>query len=574
MIRSRVLISGDLMSLHRGAEETKLAIEAELSYYGLTDEVEVSYTGQIDRSDLLPAVVVYPEGVVYGPVTPEDGAFIVEEHLYKGRVVERLKAPVDILTSQTARVIEQKGTTYAQKRVVLRRAGDIDPDSIEDYIINDGYFALGKALSEMTPAEVLQEVKASKLQGRGGAGFPTGLKWSFVVSQPEEPKYVVCNADESEPGTFKDRLILEGDPHAVLEGMALAGYAVGASEGWIYIRGEYKMAKEKLQRAIRQAEEMNLLGDNIMETDFSFHIHVHAGAGAYICGEETALLESMEGNRGVPRIRPPYPTVSGFRGQPTVVNNVETLANVPPIILNGASWFRSIGTENSPGTKVYTMLGDVNVTGLVETPMGTTLREIIEIYGGGMKDGKTFKCAQTGGSAGTIIPADLLDVPMDFASMGSHNAGLGSGALLVCDENTCVVDLAYVLVRFFKTESCGKCTPCRVGTAQMLEALDRLRKGYAKQSDLERLEEIAEYAREASFCGLGQAAPVPILSGLCHFREEFEAHICGECPAGVCPTAPKPACETPVAEEKCAPVPWRPDTEYPLDDPSQIEEAR
>ena len=408
---------------------------------------------------------------------------------------------------------------------MLRRAGVIDPYSIEEYIAEDGYFALGQALTEMKPAEVLGTVKDSNLQGRGGAGFPTGLKWSFVAARPEETKYIVCNADESEPGTFKDRLILEGDPHAVLEGMALAGYATGAHEGWIYIRGEYVMAKDILNHAIEQAEAMGVLGDNILDSGFSFHVHVHAGAGAYVCGEETALLESLEGRRGVPRIRPPYPTVKGFRNMPTVVNNVETLANVPPIILNGADWYRGIGTKRSPGTKVYTMLGAVNHTGLIETPMGTTLREVIDIYGGGMKNGKAFKCAQTGGSSGTIIPSDFLDVPMDFASMAEKGAGLGSGALLIADEDTDIVDLAYVLVRFFKTESCGKCTPCRVGTRQMLEALLRLKGGYAKKADLDRLEEIANYVRTASFCGLGQAAPVPILTGLQYFREEFEAKL-------------------------------------------------
>lgn len=524
MIRARVLISGDPVSLYRKAEATKLAIEAELSYYGLEDEVQVSYTGRIDRTDLLPAVIVYPEGVMYGPVNPEDGALIVAEHLYKGRVVEHLKIATDIHTSQVADSLERQANTRDQKRVVLRRAGLIDPDNIEDYIEYDGYFALGKVLSEMKPEDLLKTVKDSKLQGRGGAGFPTGLKWSFVVSQ-SDPKYIICNADESEPGTFKDRLILEGDPHAVLEGMALAGYAVGAHEGWIYIRGEYKMAREKLNKAIEQAKSLNLLGDNIMGSDFSFHIHVHAGAGAYVCGEETALLESMEGERGVPRIRPPYPTVSGFRGRPTVVNNVETLANIPPIVLNGADWYRSIGTERSPGTKVYTILGNINSTGLIETPMGITLREIIELYGGGMKDGKAFKCAQTGGASGTIISADMLDVPMDFASMADHDVSLGSGALLICDEDTDIVDMAYVLVRFFKCESCGKCVPCRVGNSQMLEALERLKSGNAKKADLDRLEEIATYIQRASFCGLGQAAAVPILSGLRYFREEFEAHL-------------------------------------------------
>ncbi|MGC9467190.1 MAG: NADH-quinone oxidoreductase subunit NuoF [Anaerolineae bacterium] len=525
MIRSSVLISGDPISLSRGAEETKLAIEAELSFYGLEDEVQVGYTGRVNRTDVLPVVVVYPEGTVYGPVSPKDAAEIVEEHLYKGRVVGHLTVSAEVAAAEIDTLGPEGDTLADQKRIVLKRAGTIDPYSVDEYIAYDGYFALGRALSEMTPDEVLQTVKDSKLQGRGGAGFPTGLKWTFVAQQPETTRYIVCNADESEPGTFKDRLIVEGDPHAVLEGMALAGYAVGAHEGWIYIRGEYAMARDILNHAIEQAEELNLLGDNILGSDFSFHIHVHAGAGAYICGEETALLNSLEGDRGMPRIRPPYPTVKGFRNKPTVVNNVETLANVPPIVLNGADWFRAIGTERSPGTKVYTMLGDVSVTGLVEAPMGTTLREIIDIYGGGMRDGKAFKAAQTGGSSGTIIPAELLDVPMDFASMREKGAGLGSGALLICDEDTDIVDLAYVLIRFFKSESCGKCTPCRVGTTQMLESLERLRKGMARRTDLERLEEIAHYVEQSSFCGLGQAAPVPILTGLRYFRDEFESRL-------------------------------------------------
>jgi NADP-reducing hydrogenase subunit HndC len=535
MIRSRVLISGDPLSRSRGAEETKLAIEAELSYYGLQDEVQVTFTGQVDRTDALPMVVVYPEGTRYGPVKPEDGAYIVEEHLYKGRPVEHLFAPPETLSGEIAHMPGRKGATYAQKRVVLRRAGSIDPMDIEEYIADDGYFALGTALSEMTPDDIVDTMKASNLQGRGGAGFPTGLKWSFVAKQNADQKYIVCNADESEPGTFKDRLILEGDPHAVLEAMAIAGYAVGADQGWIYIRGEYEQAKERLEHAIAQAEEFGLLGDNIMESDFSFHIHVHAGAGAYICGEETALLDSLEGKRGTPRIRPPYPTVAGYHQLPTVVNNVETLANVPPIIRNGADWFRSIGTEHCPGTKVYTMLGDVNVTGLIEVPMGITMREVIDIYGGGMKDDKTFKCAQTGGASGSIIPSEMLDTPMDFQSMREAGAALGSGALLICGDDTCIVDLAYVLERFFVSESCGKCTPCRVGTTQMLESLERLRRGYGTQVDLDRLEQAATYAAEASFCGLGQAAPVPIITGLRYFREEFEAHTQGKCPTGVCP---------------------------------------
>lgn len=535
MIRARILISSDSLSLSRGAEETKLAFEAELSRYGLLNEVQVVYMGPANRTDALPLVIIYPEGTRYGPVTPADAAYIVEEQLYKGRVVEHLLAPPEMLSGESAHLPGQQGDTYAQKRVVLQRAGSIDPTAIEEYIAEDGYFALGTVLSEFSPHAVVETIKESGLQGRGGAGFPTGLKWSFVESQQSAQKFIVCNADESEPGTFKDRLILEGDPHAVLEAMAIAGYAVGADQGWIYIRGEYGQARERLELAIQQAEEYGLLGDNIMESGFSFHIHLHAGAGAYICGEETALLESLEGKRGIPRIRPPYPTVAGFRDEPTVVNNVETLANIPPIIRNGVEWFRSIGTAHCPGTKVYTMLGAVNVTGLIEVPMGITLREVLDIYGGGMKDGKTFKCAQTGGASGSFIPPEMLDVPLDYKSMQKQGASLGSGALLICGDDTCIVDLAYVLERFFVAESCGKCTPCRVGTVQMLESLERLRRGYGTQKDLEHLEEAATYASTASFCGLGQAAPVPIITGLRYFREEFEAHVRGECPAAVCP---------------------------------------
>lgn len=535
MIRSSILISGDPLSLSRGAEATKLAIEAELVFYGLEDEVRVGYTGRVGNTTALPVVVIYPEGTVYGPVTPEAGAAIVQEHLYKGRRLEHLVIPADVAAAEIEALGAVGDTLHGQKRVVLQRAGTIDPYSIDEYIAYDGYFGLGKALTGMTPADVLQTIKASGLQGRGGAGFPTGLKWSFVAQQAEPIRYIVCNADESEPGTFKDRLILEGDPHAVLEGMALAGYAVGASEGWIYIRGEYAMAKDIINHAVTAAEEMNLLGDNILGSDFSFHIHVHSGAGAYVCGEETALLSSLEGERGIPRIRPPYPTVSGFRGKPTVVNNVETLANVAPIILNGVDWFRAIGTERSPGTKVYTMLGDVNVTGLVETPMGTTLREIIDVYGGGMKGGKAFKAAQTGGAAGSIIAPALYDVPMDYATMQQHGASLGSGALLICAEDKCIVDLAYVLMRFFAAESCGKCVPCRLGTLRMMECLERLREGRGVPEDLDELGRMAKQVIQTSFCGLGQGAPVSILTALQHFRPEFEAHVAGSCPTGVCP---------------------------------------
>ena len=543
MIRATILVSGDPQSLGRGAEDVKLAIEAELSFYGLENEIEVGFGGGTARAEMLPTVSIYPEGVTYGPVKPADGALIVEEHLYKGRVVEHLLTPPDALVSGRMASLPagKEGKRYAEKRVVLRRVGVIDPGSIEDYVAHDGYFALGQAVTTMTPAEVMNVVRESGLQGRGGAGFPAGLKWSFVASRPEAVKYVVCNADESEPGTFKDRMILEGDPHAVLEGMALAGYAVGAHEGWIYIRGEYVLSKERLEQAIQQAEELGVLGDDIMGSGFSFHIHVHAGAGAYVCGEETALLESMEGKRGIPRIRPPYPTVYGYHGMPTVVNNVETLANVPPIVLNGADWYRTLGTKRSPGTKLYSVMGDVNVTGLIEVPMGITLREVVDIYAGGMKEGKAFKCAQTGGASGSIIPPEFLDTPMDFASMAEKGAGLGSGALLICSEETCIVDLASVLLRFFKTESCGKCTPCRIGTTRLLETFDRLRVGQGKAEDLAVLESIAQNMFKTSFCGLGQAAPTPVLTALRFFRDEIAAHLDGHCPAGVCSMQAPPA---------------------------------
>jgi len=538
MIRARVMISGDPISQAHGAETLRLILEAELARYGLEDEVQVGFIGQIGRRDVLPFAVVYPEGTLYGPLRPEDVPFLVEEHLYKGRIAESLLAPPDVLSGAIARLPRREGVLYGQQRVVLARAGIIDPNSIEEYIAHDGYFALARAVTEMTPEQVLRAVKDSGLQGRGGAGFPTGTKWQFVASQPAPQRYIVCNADESEPGTFKDRLILEGDPHAVLEGMALAGYAVGAHEGWIYIRGEYGLAKQRVEKAVEQAEEMGLLGDKLFDSGFSFHIHVHAGAGAYVCGEETALLESLEGKRGIPRIRPPYPTVRGYHGMPTVVNNVETLANVPAIIHRGVEWYRTLGTPKSPGTKVYTMLGDVNITGLIEVPMGITLREVVEVYGGGMRDGLTFKCAQTGGAAGSIIAPDLLDVPMDYATMQQH------GALLVCGNDKCIVDLAYVLMRFFASESCGKCVPCRLGTRRMLEILGRLRDGQGTAEDLDALATIAPQVIATSFCGLGQGAPVSIITALRHFRSEFEAHVAGTCPAGVCPMGgPEPAAE-------------------------------
>ncbi|MFN7035359.1 MAG: NADH-quinone oxidoreductase subunit NuoF [Bellilinea sp.] len=535
MTRSMVLVSSDPISIQLGAQEVFQALQEQIKAFGLEEEISLTMVGDVGRHDALPLVIVYPEAVIYGPVTPEKVPYLVEEHFYKGRIAEELVASVRELSGRIAWLHARKGTLPAEQRIVLRRAGIIDPTSIEDYILNDGYTALGKVLTSMTPQEVIEEIKKSGLRGRGGAGFPTGTKWGFVAREISEKKYIICNADESEPGTFKDRLILEGDPHSMIEAMAIAGYAVGADEGYIYVRGEYLLAQERLKKAIQDAREMGFLGKNIFGTDFNFEIHIHAGAGAYICGEETALIESIEGKRGQPRSRPPYPTTHGLWGKPTVVNNVETLANVPPIINNGADWYRSFGTPSSPGTKVYTILGNVNVTGLIEVPMGITLREVIAIYAKGMKNGSNFKLAQTGGSSGSIIPASLQDTPMDFDSYTKAGVSLGSGALLICDEDTCVVDLAKVLLNFFRVESCGKCNPCRIGSQRAWEMLDKISKGQASLSDLDKLAELSENLYMLSNCGLGQTAGTPLRDILNYFRAEVEAHIrLKVCPAGVC----------------------------------------
>lgn len=531
-----VLVSSDTKSLESGAQDVFRSLQEQTRALGIADEISLSMVGDVGRHDAVPLVIVYPEAVIYGPVKPEDVQRIVEEHLYKGRVVPELQASSRELSGRIAWLSARKGTLPAENRIVLERAGIIDPTNIEDYLLHNGYDALGKVLSEMTPAQVIDEIKASGLRGRGGAGFPTGLKWGFVAKAEGAKKYVVCNADESEPGTFKDRVVLEGDPHSIIEAMLIAAYAVGAEEGYIYVRGEYVLAQERLRTAIRQAEEMGFLGDNIFGTGFSFHLHVHSGAGAYICGEETALIESIEGKRGEPRSRPPYPTTNGLWGMPTLVNNVETLANIPPILRNGAAWYKAIGTPSSPGTKVYTIMGHVNVTGLIEVPMGITLREVIAIYAKGMKPGRTFKLAQTGGSSGSIIPASLQDTPMDFDSFAKAGVALGSGALLICDEDTCVVDLAKVLVNFFRVESCGKCTPCRIGNQRAYTLLSNIANGVGKLQDLDELSTLNDSLVQLSNCGLGQTAGAPLRDVLNHFRAEVEAHIrLKVCPSGVCP---------------------------------------
>lgn len=538
--RSMVLVSSDPESIEKGAHEVFQTLQAEIKKFGLENEISLSMVGDIGRHDAAPLVIVYPEAVIYGPVHSENVPYLVEEHLYKGRIAADLQAPVRELSGKIAWLTARKGTLPAEQRIVLERAGIIDPTSIDDYIIHDGYQALAKVVTEMSPEDVFSTLEKSGLRGRGGAGFPTGTKWRFVKKAAGAKKYVVCNADESEPGTFKDRLILEGDPHSIIEALAIAAFVVGADEGYLYIRGEYNLAQERLKQAITQAKEMGFLGQKIFGTDFNFEIHVHSGAGAYICGEETALIESIEGKRGEPRARPPYPTTNGLWGKPTLVNNVETLANVPPILRNGAEWYRSFGPPTSPGTKVYTILGNVNVTGLIEVPMGITLREVIAIYGKGMKSGSHFKLAQTGGSSGSIIPASMQDTPMDFDSFAKAGVALGSGALLICDENTCVVDLTRVLLNFFRKESCGKCNPCRIGNQRAFEILTNIAEGTGRMQDLDDLLLLSDNLYQLSNCGLGQTAGAPIRDILTHFRAEVEAHIrLKVCPTGICPMSGK-----------------------------------
>lgn len=537
-VRSMVLVSGDAESITLGANEVFSAFQQKIQDYGLSNEISISFISDIGHSDAAPLVIIYPEAVIYGPIKPDDVPNIVDKHLAKGHIVERKLVPIPELSEHLTWLSSRKGTLPAENRIVLKNVGLIDPENIEDYIAFDGYQALGTVL-EKTPAETIGIIKNSGLRGRGGAGFPTGLKWGFVAKTHNAKKYVVCNADESEPGTFKDRLVLEGDPHAIIEAMAIAAYTVGADEGYVYIRGEYRLAIERMGIAIKRAREYGLLGKNIFGSKFSFDLHVHAGAGAYICGEETALIESVEGKRGEPRSRPPYPTTFGLWGKPTLINNVETLANIPAIIRNGADWYRSIGTPSSPGTKVYTILGNVNATGLIEVPMGITLREVITIYAKGMKSG-TFKLAQTGGSSGSIIPANLQDTPMDFDSLNTAGVSLGSGALLICNEEVCVVDLAKVLLNFFRFESCGKCNPCRIGCQRSFEILSNIAEGIGTLQDLEDLQMLANQLYELSNCGLGQTAGSPLKDILAYFYAEVEAHIHSKvCPAGVCPMSGK-----------------------------------
>ncbi len=534
MYRSNVLVCGGTGCTSSNSLQIAEKLKEELIKKGLEKEVNVITTGCFGLCALGPIMVVYPEGSFYSMVKIEDIPEIVEEHLNKGRIVTRLLYQ-ETVENDTIKSLNKTAFYEKQKRVALRNCGVIDPEKIDDYIAQDGYAALGKVLTEMTPEEVIQTMLDSGLRGRGGAGFPTGLKWKFARGNDADQKYVCCNADEGDPGAFMDRSVLEGDPHVVLEAMAIAGYAIGASQGYIYVRAEYPIAVKRLQIAIDQAHEYGLLGEDIFGTGFNFDIKIRLGAGAFVCGEETALMTSIEGKRGEPRPRPPFPAVKGLYQKPTTLNNVETYANIPQIILKGADWFASMGTEKSKGTKVFALGGKINHTGLVEVPMGTTLRTIIEEIGGGIPGGKKFKAAQTGGPSGGCIPAEHLDIEIDYDNLLAIGSMMGSGGLIVMDETDCMVDIAKFFLEFTVDESCGKCTPCRIGTKRLLEMLEKITKGQGTLEMLDEMEALCNYIKANSLCGLGQTAPNPVLSTLHFFRDEYVAHVVDKkCPAGVC----------------------------------------
>ena len=533
-LRAHVLLCAGTGCVSSGAKKVEEALQKELTKVGLANEIKVIETGCHGFCEMGPIMIVYPEGVFYCRVQPEDVPEVVEQHLLKGRIVERLlyREPIS-----HEKIVSYKDIAFYKKqhRLVLENCGHINPELIEEYIANGGYEALGKALTEMTPEQVVDEMKKSGLRGRGGGGFSTGSKWEFAQKAAGDKKYVVCNADEGDPGAFMDRSVLEGDPHRIIEGMAICGYAIGAEEGYVYVRAEYPLAIKRLRIAIQQAEQMGLIGDNIFGSGFNFHLKIKEGAGAFVCGEETALLASIEGKRGMPRPRPPFPAVSGLWGKPTNINNVETFANVPQIIVNGSDWYAAMGTEKSKGTKVFALTGRINNTGLAEVPMGITMREIIFEIGGGIPDGKKFKAVQIGGPSGGCLPEELLDLPVDYDSLIAAGAMMGSGGLVVMDETTCMVDVAKFFLNFTQSESCGKCTPCREGTKRMLEILTRLTEGEGRDGDIELLESLAKNIKATALCGLGQTAPNPVLSTLRYFRHEYEAHIHDKrCPAGAC----------------------------------------
>ena len=534
MYRSTVIVCGGTGCTSSGSLSVIEALEKEIAEAGLTEEVKVIKSGCFGLCALGPVVVVYPEGAFYANMTPDHVKEVVQEHLLKGRIVKHLLYD-ETVAEEEIKSLDQTNFYKKQLRVALRNCGVIDPENIEEYIAYDGYQALGKVLTEMTPEQVIQVIKDSGLRGRGGAGFPTGLKWSFAAANQADQKYVACNADEGDPGAFMDRSVLEGDPHVLIEAMAIAGYAIGANQGYVYVRAEYPIAVERLQIAINQARELGLLGKNILGSNFDFDMELRLGAGAFVCGEETALMTSIMGKRGEPRPRPPFPAVSGIFQKPTVLNNVETYANIPRIILNGAEWFTSMGTEKSKGTKVFALGGKINNTGLVEVPMGTTLREIIEEIGGGIPNGKKFKAAQTGGPSGGCIPASHLDIEIDYDNLLAIGSMMGSGGMIVMDEDNCMVDIAKFFLEFTVEESCGKCTPCRIGTKRLYEILDRITKGQGTMEDIPKMKELCYFIKENSLCGLGQTAPNPVLSTLQYFEDEYVAHIQDKrCPAGVC----------------------------------------
>jgi len=537
MIRTHVLVCGGTGCTSSGSAKIREVLQGEIDKAGLSEEIKVVQTGCFGLCALGPVMIIYPEGTFYSRVTAEDVPEIVSEHLVKGRLVQRLvyNDTGDAKKPEGPVSLNETGFYKKQMRVALRNCGVIDPENIDEYIGRDGYSALEKVLTGMTPDDVIKVIGDSGLRGRGGAGFPTARKWQFAKNSVSDKKYVVCNADEGDPGAFMDRSVLEGDPHAVIEAMAIAGYAIGADEGYVYVRAEYPIAVKRLSIAIGQAREYGLLGKNIFGTGFNFDVSIRLGSGAFVCGEETALLTSIEGNRGEPRPRPPFPAVKGLFGQPTIINNVETLANVAQIINNGAEWFAQTGTEKSKGTKVFALGGKINHTGLVEIPMGTPLRTIIEEIGGGIPNGKKFKAAQTGGPSGGCIPASLIDTPVDYESLQAIGSMMGSGGLIVMDEDNCMVDIAKFFLEFTVDESCGKCTPCRIGTRRMLDILNRIVEGKGEEGDIEKLEALANDIKATALCGLGQTAPNPVLSTIRYFRDEYEAHIREKrCPAGKC----------------------------------------
>ena len=528
--RSHVLVCVDPECLKRGAHEVMDALQDEIVTQGLINEIQVLETSRIGSCSSGPELMVYPEGIHYVGLTPDDIPYLVEEHFLKGRVASKFVEQEKVFVDE-----ELSAPTSKEVRIVLQNCGKIDPENIEDYIAEDGYASLGKVLTEYSPEKVIDIMLQSGLGGRGGAGFPTGRKWQFCRATNDYPKYMICNADEGDPGAFMNRRVLEGDPHSVIEGMTIGAYAVGSNQGYIYCRAEYPIAVKTLNIAIDQARSMGLLGKNIMGSGFDFDLEVRMGAGAFVCGEETALMSSIEGNRGEPRPRPPFPAVKGLFGKPSNVNNVETYADVPRIINNGAEWYASFGTEKSKGTKTFALAGDVKHTGLIEVPFGLTLREIIFDVGGGIKDDKEFKAIQTGGPMGGCLPAEFLDLPVDYQELSKAGSIMGSGGLVVMDEETCMVDIARFFMDFVQDESCGKCTPCRVGTRKILEILEGICEGRGKMEDLDTLEMLCEQIREDSLCGLGQGAPNPVVSTLKHFRAEYEAHIKEKrCPAKVC----------------------------------------